>query len=242
MENRILIFNTMLFFSLIVSFLIYKKAYIKGKLTCSNFILNSYLYILLSLLLICNVVILADKTQFDLFRKKGFFWVLLFVSIGLLILTMRLDPTKTLFKHMAWFLWIVTMGISMYPIYLRSKQNGVFISSLAVTFSIVALLTGLAFYRPDLISLKMGPILSVLLLSGILLQIFTALFQKKKTANNISFYMSYGFIALFSMFILYDTKKLQVHAKNCVVPDYVNESLGIFLDILNLFSNISRRR
>ena len=61
MENRILLFNTILFCCLIVSFLIYKKAYIKGKLTCNNFILNSYLYILLSLLLICNVVILADK-------------------------------------------------------------------------------------------------------------------------------------------------------------------------------------
>ena len=69
MENYILTFNTILFCCLVVSFLIYKKAYIKGKLTCNNFILNSYLYILLSLLLICNTVILADKTKMNLFRK-----------------------------------------------------------------------------------------------------------------------------------------------------------------------------
>ena len=70
MENYILTFNTILFCCLVVSFLIYKKAYIKGKLTCNNFILNSYLYILLSLLLICNTVILADKTKMNLFRKS----------------------------------------------------------------------------------------------------------------------------------------------------------------------------
>ena len=242
MENYILTFNTILFCCLVVSFLIYKKAYIKGKLTCNNFILNSYLYILLSLLLICNTVILADKTKMNLFRKSWFFWFLLFSSIGLLILTMNLDPRKTIVKHMAWLLWILTMGITMYPIYLRSKQNGVFLSSLAVTFSMVALLTGFAFFRPDLINLKMGPVLTVLLLGGILLKMFTFIFAKKETTNHVGYLMSYAFIALFSLFILYDTKKLQLHAKNCVVPDYINESMGVFLDILNLFSNVSRSR
>ena len=243
MENRILLFNTILFCCLIVSFLIYKKAYIKGKLTCNNFILNSYLYILLSLLLICNVVILADKKNgLSFYRQRGFFWILLFFSLAFLFLTMSIDPRKTVFKHLAWLVWIITMGISMYPIYLLSKQNGVFLSSLAVTFAMVATLTGIAFYRPDMIDLKMGPILLVLLLSGILLKIFTAIFAKRKTANNVGYYTSYVFVVLFSLFILYDTKKLQVHAKKCVIPDYINESMGVFLDVLNLFSSISRSR
>ncbi len=243
MENHILLFNTILFCCLIVSFLIYKKAYIKGKLTCNNFILNSYLYILLSLLLICNVVILADKKNgLRFFRQRGFFWILLFFSLAFLFLTMSIDPRKTVFKHLSWLVWIITMGITMYPIYLRSKQNGVFLSSLAVTFAMVATLTTVAFYRPDMIDLKMGPILLVLLLSGILLKIFTAIFAKRKTANNISYYTSYVFIVLFSLFILYDTKKLQVNARKCVIPDYINESMGVFLDVLNLFSSISRSR
>lgn len=243
MENRILLFNTILFCCLIVSFFIYKKAYIKGKLTCNDFILNSYLYILLSLLLICNVVILVDKKNaLRFYRQRGFFWFLLFTSLSFLLLTMSLDPRKTIFKHLAWLVWIITMGISMYPIYLRSKQNGVFFSSLAVTFAMVSILTSIAFYRPDMIDLKMGPILFVLLLSGILLKIFTAIFAKRKTANNISYYTSYIFVVLFSLFILYDTKKLQVNAKKCVIPDYINESMGVFLDVLNLFSSISRSR
>ena len=33
-------------------------------------------------------------------------------------------------------------------------------------------------------------------------------------------------------FILYDTKMLQIRAKECVNADYIQESLNLFLDIL----------
>ena len=53
---------------------------------------------------------------------------------------------------------------------------------------------------------------------------------------------------LFSLYLLYDTKVLQVKAENCQnmiknfnqYPNYPRESLSIFLDILNLFTNIGR--
>ena len=58
--------------------------------------------------------------------------------------------------------------------------------------------------------------------------------------NKWSYILSYGFVILFSFLLLYDTKKLQVQAKKCVIPDYINESIGIFLDIINLFANMGR--
>ena len=53
--------------------------------------------------------------------------------------------------------------------------------------------------------------------------------------------MAYFFIALFTIFILYDTKKIQVAAKMCKESnvDYINQSLGIVLDGLNLFQNLA---
>ena len=80
MENQILTFNILLFFSLVVSFSIYKSAYVKGKLTCNNYILNSYLYILLSLLIVSSGVILLEKWNKNLFsfRSRSTFWILLF--------------------------------------------------------------------------------------------------------------------------------------------------------------------
>ena len=42
-------------------------------------------------------------------------------------------------------------------------------------------------------------------------------------------------IIVFSLFILVDTKRLNtIHCDN---PDYINNTMGLFLDALNLFSN-----
>lgn len=244
MENKILVFNTLLFFTIVVSFLIYKNAYVKGKLTCNNYILNSYLYILLSILVVSNMVILVDKNVASL--KVFFnFWILLLLSFGFLFLTLWTDPKSMVLKHGAWLALMFFFGITLWPIYRITKATNTFQSTLATTFSLVAILTGIAFYNPNIISLKMGPILLVALISGILLSIFTRLLAKRKTFWTMDYYLSYAFIFLFSLFVLYDTKKLQLNAKKCVIPDYINESLNIFLDILNMFSrigNISSRR
>ena len=52
---------------------------------------------------------------------------------------------------------------------------------------------------------------------------------------------AYFFIALFTIYILYDTKKIQVNARLCKesTVDYINESLGIVLDAINLFQNMA---
>ena len=50
--------------------------------------------------------------------------------------------------------------------------------------------------------------------------------------------MTYFFIVVFMVFILYDTKRLQINAKECVKADYIKESLGLFLDIFNIFVRV----
>ena len=37
---------------------------------------------------------------------------------------------------------------------------------------------------------------------------------------------------------MYDTKKVLVNADKCVNPDYINESINLVLDSLNLFTSI----
>ena len=51
-------------------------------------------------------------------------------------------------------------------------------------------------------------------------------------------YFSYALIALFIFFILSDTKHIIKQSKNCQNPDYINNSLNIVLDSMNIFSNI----
>ena len=240
MENQILTFNILLFFSLVVSFSIYKSAYVKGKLTCNNYILNSYLYILLSLLIVSSGVILLEKWNKNLFsfRSRGTFWILLFFSLGTLMATMFTDSRNTLLKHSFWFALMMFFSVIVFPIYLLTKKTNTLQSTLGTLFIMVSSLTAIAFYNPDLISLSWGPVLLVFLVAGIVLSIMNMLLSGRRTFMKYHTILSYLFIVLFSIFILYDTKKLQVNAKKCVIPDYINESLGIFLDIMNLFVRI----
>jgi len=107
------------------------------------------------------------------------------------------------------------------------------------TLIIVILITMFAFYKPELISLSWGPVLITLLLIGIIMSIFNMVLNKnKKSQQKFVYILSYGFVVIFCFLLLYDTKKLQVNSKKCVTPDYINESIGIFLDIINLFSNL----
>ena len=54
--------------------------------------------------------------------------------------------------------------------------------------------------------------------------------------------ISYAAIVLFSFLMLHDTKELIVKAKQCVKADYINDSLGVFLDGMNLFVNMFHLR
>ena len=38
--------------------------------------------------------------------------------------------------------------------------------------------------------------------------------------------------------MLYDTKRLMTKARQCVRADYINDSMGIVLDGLNIFSDL----
>ena len=89
-------------------------------------------------------------------------------------------------------------------------------------------------------SLSWGPVLFVLLLAGIVLELISIFVFGTHRDRQSYIYKGfmYFFIVLFSFYVLYDTKMLQVRAKLCKVADYLNESLNLFLDIVNIFVRI----
>ena len=245
MEDYLLKMFSLLLIIILITFCIYKKAYKNNKLTCNNYILNTYLYIILSIIIVSIIVLSIDKNQNNLknnlSKYQRFFWVLFIFTIGFLLSTMMIDPRNTILKHLSWIAFVSLIGITMYPIYLYTKLNNVFLKTLITTLIIVIILTAVAFYKPQLISLSWGPILITLLLIGIIMSMLNIFMNKnKQSQNKWSYILSYSFVILFSFLLLYDTKKLQVNAQKCIIPDYINESIGIFLDIINLFSNLGR--
>ena len=226
---------------------IYNTAFSGGKFTCNRYILNTYLYILISLVIISlqNIVMEQQNVPvekvFSPFMGMGGLILLFLFAIGLLFLLMSIDPRNVLLKHSVWLVFILFLGILAYPSYLKTIEENTVIVTLMTTICILIGFSLLAFIRPDLISLSWGPVLGFLLIGGMIGELCFYLFNKDKKVSGRTKAFSYFFIVLFTLFILYDTKKIQVNAKNCKTNtvDYINESLGIVLDALNLFQNIA---
>jgi FtsH-binding integral membrane protein len=130
-------------------------------------------------------------------------------------------------------------------------------STMFITFAIVAGLTLLTFLSPDLIvknSESWTPYILIalicLILAYLIPMIFCAFGQcNLLLLNKWYYYLAVIGIILFIFVILYKTKLVIENAKKCKTPedaDYIKESSGLFISIINLFLNIlsgrSRRR
>lgn len=241
--NTTTILSLLLTFA-ITAYLIHKKAYSNNKLTCNHYILNSYLYILLTILLMVIFVILLSNhlppsLYFIYGGGFGKFIIRIALLIGILLFTLKTDPRNFIQKHFGWLALVLGLSLNMLPIYLAAKNSGIFLSTLFSTFAMVALISGIAFYKPEWISLTWGPILLSLLIIAIVMRISMSFFMNPTASlNSWQRILSYGIVGLFTFILLYDTKKLQINAKNCKIPDYVNEAINVFLDIINIFANL----
>ena len=233
--NKLIPFCGISLILIILIISIFKSAFKKSKFTCSKYILNTYLYILLSFVIITQIILMLDIFKYSSKYSTTNFIIIFFLSIGFLIATLTLSPDKIYLKHILWMLLMITYALLFFPLY-KLKNGRNMVSSMITTSLLLIILSIIAFVKPELISLRLGPVLFILLVGGIIFQIITY-FQKEKTTMLYKG-LNYFFIVLFMMYILYDTKMLQLRANNCKNPDYINESMNLFLDISNIFIRI----
>jgi FtsH-binding integral membrane protein len=231
--NKIIPISAITVFLIILIIAIFKFAFKKSRFTCSKYILNTYLYILLSFIIIVQVLLLLDFFKFKTHISKMYFISVFLISLLLLICTLTISPEKIYFKHILWLLLMVSYAVLFFPVYKHENGKNM-VSSMITTSILLLILSIIAFLKPELISLKIGPILFILLVAGIIFQIATYFCQNNKTTLLYKA-LSYFFIVLFMLYILYDTKMLLIRANNCKNPDYINESMNLFLDISNIF-------
>lgn len=218
----------------------YVNAFKNNKFTCSRYILNTYLYILLAFIFITVMVLGLEYKNVDLRMTGWQFLGVFLITLGVLVVLM-LTPVKHLIaKHILWLLFVLLIGIIMYPMLRNTKNKNTIYSALLTTIALVVILSAIAFWKPEWISLSWGPVLFVLLLAGIILELLSIFVfgTHRDTSSYIFKGFMYFFIVLFMFYVLYDTKLLQVRAKMCKVADYLNESLNLFLDIVNIFVRI----
>lgn len=208
-------------------------AFKDGKWTCKNYILNTYLYILLAII----IIFMEAKYLQNYHLLKAPFFLIFVISIVLLF---ALFYVRNIYLvHILWLAFILFMGYFFTFTFKQMSSKGILESTLITTFVIVFSLSFIAFWKPQLISLSWGPVLLMALLVGIILRI-TLMFLGE-SYSMYSLMLSYAMVFLFSLYILYDTKMIQVMAKRCSLNNvnYAVSSLNIFLDILNLISNFT---
>ena len=229
------IFATLLVFIGVV-FGIANSAIKDKKFICNRYILNTYLYIILTINIIALQVLIMRYFNID-FNVNYFIIIGIFLLIVACIIALnKIDPRKIILKHFVWLIFILLFGLLFYPMYLvYSNYKGVILSAILTTLLLFIGLSLVAYLKPELISLSWGPILFVFLGMGILMELLMFVVFKNYNSSKWVRIMSYFFIGLFMIYILYDTKRLQINAKQCIVADYISESLSLFLDIWNVF-------
>ena len=230
---------------IVILLLVFKYSINKktGTFTCQKYIMNTYLYVILSFILLSLLITLLNDNNISITFTGMNYLALFLILIGLVISLNFIVPDtklKMTMKHIVWLVILLLFALQL-SLLVKYTSQGILSNALLTTGLLVLVLTAIAFLKPEWISLKMGPILFFLLLAGIIFEASALLFFREQyLVKNKWLYkgVAYAFIALFMGFLLYDTKRLQVRASACKIADYIRESFSIFLDILNLFLRI----
>ena len=222
------------------------------KLTTDGYVMNVYLYIILAILVASLAVVALD--QYHILSISNYTGMkslaMVVVIFVVLIALMMIDKKNALLRNILWLVFIIGMGIITLPIYQLSNQKNIVWKAVLTVIIIVIGLTVYASYQPLNYFDSWGTYLMVGLGALIVFQLLDYFFSDK--TSMFSHQKIYAIIAIviFSGFVLYDTKRIYQNAPRTVMDcqgqtntlkcaDYPGESLGLFLDILNLYTNVS---
>lgn len=217
----------------------------KGVPTCNNYVINTYLYLALSILFLGWATIVFPSSISD-----DKFYALLFMILSLVLvvyIALQNDYQTTMnevwWSHLSWLAFIVLISFVMstylhHPFYSQHISSAIMMVALIFTVmsSFVYLMPGFfeQSYSQAILGLLIG--LVVILVVELLTVISLFLGYKK---NTIFHYTSYAVIFLFSFFVSYDTSRIFSFAKSCQnMPNYPKASITFFLDIMNLFQRV----
>ncbi len=233
------------------------------KPTCDRYVLNTYLYLTISLSLLISLVIILNILMPN-YIKNNFMLLFALIIIHTLLnflfiyLIHTIPSTDLIKKRIIWGLFILNFSLFLLPyiqILIHSGNEDLILSTMFITFAIVAALTLLTYISPDLIiknSSSWTPYILIALVGLILAYLIPMIFCAFANCSMIFLNKWYYYLAiigviLFIFVILYKTKKVVENAEKCKSPldaDYIKESTGLFISIVNLFLNLisSRRR
>jgi FtsH-binding integral membrane protein len=158
-------------------------------------------------------------------------WAFFALSFGTLIGTLAVDiHTSPFLKHALWISFMSTMALGLVPLINMASMPIIYDALFATGFTMGGL--GLVAYNsPNEQFLQWGGLLGMAC-AGLIGLSFVQLFWPSQALFN---FWLYSGLALFSAFTIYDVQKLVFKAKTHPHWDPISESLGLYLDALNIF-------
>ena len=236
-----------------IAFVILASAFKNGKPTCNRFIFNTYAYVTFMIVWIAaaNLYLLdyiktqqksPNKNQSALVVISPLNLILLFIfSLFLLLQLVKTPSTEPVRKHILLVLWLTVFSVfTADTAHSIQNKNPQALAQLITTFiSIVVAASSAAVLFPNVIKTWWIFALMIALVGLIIARIIFAVAGYDKTTpqqQTLSLVAS----VIFSLFIAYDTKTAMIASKICKEgnADYIRYSTDLFLDFVNLFSNL----
>ncbi len=200
------------------------------------FLTITYLHLFIS------TVITTASRVFPLSKSLYAGIAFMIVSIGILFFLLQMRPGPM--KYVVFFILCLAIGQMFGPFDKAITEGNTIRNTLVMVAGIFGGMTILAFIDSGNF-LGLGPYLFAGLLGMIIARLGLTFYAGEKgiteEVKTWDVWLSYAGTALFALYTAYDTQKLKEYGKSLGrtgKPDYVNASLDLYLDVLNLFVNV----
>ena len=202
---------------------------------CPYFIGNTFIHLFTGLIL--TALSAENPVAGNLSQKPLTHILFLLVLLVLLFIVMSV-PVGPI-KYALFVLLCLLLGQNLTGLEQRLKQKQLLSSVLFYTGAVFVTMVGLGLYDSQNL-LGWGVYLSFALVALLVAMLFSALFiENPEERTSINMWISRLVVLLFTFYIAFDVEVLKENAKTCKGdPDYINESMALYLDILNLFTGV----
>ena len=224
--------------------LINNYAYDDGKLVCDNYVLNSYLYALLGFCVIGLSVFFEQKVRLmpmlfgnGIIIKIISFILILVIFYGLSKYITDANPKNILSIHLAYFLACFLFGMLMTIILVLGYATGVLYEAIAITIGLTMLMAFIGYkYGHLFITINFDKVLSYALFALIIWSVIVPFIINDPFTLMLSVAIPSAII--FCLLLMSYNNKLRKNQKDCKVPNYPKEALGLVIKIGNLLADI----
>ncbi len=254
-------------FIIILIIIIYKNAFENGNYSCNNILVNTYLYVLISLLLfhLMTFLFINFKLHIKLFEflKKTNVIIGLLGMFGLLFGLFYIFNTNynnILISHIMLLVLIGVFSLLTSILYVVLKNNNLYNRVIYTTLLFVIVLLCIFYFKKDFIKKYLKDeyyfIVLILLFVVFLVEIIYILFIGYD--KSITIITSCCVLLIFGYFLLKDTEDIMnITEKNCKIalknckdninyncnienyPSYPQKSFNIFHDIIVIFQKVA---